>query len=167
MRQAQTEWNLLTRGELGRFTSDSLAQLLLEEMGIQGQDFMAQFTAMRSGQQVAGQLDEMTYLLLVKEAERLGISLNRDQVEQIRTSLASVPSADPETRERAVLNWMNVREVFNRMSRAAKVSPALKQAAEQEPELALLLRTLTNRRLPASSYARVRRMVEQEPEEPQ
>src|SRR5688572_6713456 len=91
IRQAQTEWNLLTRGELGRFTSDSLAMLLMEEMGIQGQDFMAQFTAMRSGQQVAGQLDEMTYLLLVKEAERLGIALNRDQVEQMRTRLASVP----------------------------------------------------------------------------
>ena len=139
IRQAQTEWNLLTRGELGRFTSDSLAMLLMEEMGIQGQDFMAQFTAMRSGQQVAGQLDEMTYLLLVKEAERLGIALNRDQVEQMRTRLASVPSADPETRERAVLNWLNVREVFHRMSRAAKVSPAmaLRAVAEQQQQVAL------------------------------
>ena len=51
------------------------------------------------------------------------------------------------------------------LARAAKVSPELKEAAEQEPELALLLRTLTNRRLPADTYAKLRRIAEQAPED--
>ena len=48
------------------------------------------------------------------------------------------------------------------LARAAKVGPELRQTAQQEPELALLLRTLSNRRLPPATYARLRRIAEGE-----
>lgn len=60
--------------------------------------------------------------------------------------LAAVLDADPEAM----------------LARAAKVDPALKESAEAEPELALLLRTLGRKRLPPAKYAELRRIAESE-----
>lgn len=141
-RQFAAEWNLLTRGEMAQYTPRFLGDALLSNLPVQGQDFMAQFMAMqamRSVEALTGSIDERTYMLLVKEADRLGIQLNRDRLEEMRNILSRLPSQAPETRDRAVINWMNVVEVFNRMSRAVKVSPAqaLHAVARQQQQVAL------------------------------
>jgi hypothetical protein len=141
-REAAAEWNLLTRGEIAGFAAEQLGAVLVSNLNVQGQDFMSRILAMQAMQMMqplVNSLDERTYMLLVLEAERLGISINRDRVESMRSGLANFPSADPETRERAVLNWLNVVEVFNRVARSVKVSPAhaVHEVAEQQQQVSL------------------------------
>lgn len=141
-RQAVAEWDLLSQGMMAQFTPRFLAEILLNHLPVQGQDFLAQFIAMQAMQSVEALtygIDARTYMLLVKEAERLGIETNRDRREGVLGNLAELPTPDPELRDRAVLNWLNVLEVFYRMTSAVKVSPAhaLHEVAEQQQQVSL------------------------------
>lgn len=148
--QAQAEWESLnqrvTVPRPGSRDSDQFAQFsVLEELlanklyftaraqaqqqfGSMGMSQFVEQYASRLATELAmrqmRQMDATTYLILLKEAQRMDVHVSRDMVQSWLVRLNVLPTPDPELRELAVTHWLTIQEAFDRIASAAKVSPA-------------------------------------------
>jgi hypothetical protein len=108
------------------FTARAQAQQQFGAMGMS--QFIEQLTS-RIASELAmrqiRQMDATTYLLLLREAQRMDVHVSRDMVQSwLSNRLNVLPTNDPELRELAVTHWLTIQEAFDRLASAAKMSPA-------------------------------------------
>ncbi|HEV8608288.1 MAG TPA: hypothetical protein VGQ99_23340 [Tepidisphaeraceae bacterium] len=148
---ARAEWEMLTkglripqmiRGFDGRPQTEffSFAELPLIQrftVAMPQQPIVAIMAARR----VTSQIEATTYLLLLREANKMDIHPGRDAVQEALTSLQAFPGGDPVLRDQAVTNWLTIMAAFDRVAAAPKVTPAqsLRLLAQRQQEISLQL----------------------------
>jgi hypothetical protein len=149
MRRAHNDWYVLTqrerieqqvRGYMGQpqQASFSLAEFLLADrltpaLGREG--------GLQAARIILKEMDATSYLLLLREAQKMDVRLGKDMAQAYVTMFADIPSQDPEAREQAMLNWLTVLEAFDRVANGVKISPAaaIHAVAENEQKISTKL----------------------------
>lgn len=135
--RARAEWELLTqrRMQLGMMSiADlTLAQRLRNPMNPE--------QGITAAQTLVRRLSPEDYLLLKKEAQRMGVALDAEQAKEIVQALGSKDEDEAELLEVALGNWFAILGAFDRISQSAKISPAMAThlLANQQEQISLKL----------------------------
>ena len=95
--------------------------------------------ALGTARAILRKLTPTDFLLLLKEAQRMGIVVSEDRVQAILQQVSEFPTDEPAFRERVVRDWLTVFEAFDHIADSVKISQALgvHQVAREEQQVSL------------------------------